>query len=813
VSIFLKQSTAVDLPIGPFLDSGDGVTVESGLTLTQPDIRLKKNGGNWAQKNAAQTLTHEEFGFYECSFDATDTDTLGVLKVAVNETGALPVWHDFMVVPANVWDSLFGADKLQVDSVEISGDATAADNLETAADGGSFNLGGGGVVAASVTAQVTANVAQISGDTTAADNAEAFFDGTGYAGTNNVIPTVTTVNGLAANTITATAIANDAITAAKIAAGAIDADAIADNAIDAGAIAADAITAAKIADGAIDAATFAADAITATVIATGAIDADAIADNAIDAGSIATGAITAAKFAASAIDAAAIAADAITAAKIADGAIDAATFAAGAINAAAIASDAITAGKIASDAIGADELAANAVTEIAAGVWDRARTSHVADGSFGQSLQLIRAGTAQAGAGTTITLDASASATDDFYNNGLVQIIGGTGVGQARYITDYVGATKVATVSIAWGTTPDNTSVFVIQPGDAVPGATAPTAADNATAVWNAARSSHTTAGSFGQGVASVQGNVTGSVGSVTGSVGSVTGAVGSVTGNVGGNVGGSVGTVATNGISAASLAADAGTEIGAAVWNTARASHVATGSFGQSIQLLRDGTAQAGSSTTITLDAGASAINDFYNDAWVSIIGGTGAGQTRSISDYVGGTKVATVSAVWGTTPDNTSVFIVEPFGSIAGATAPTADQNAAAVWNKLRTDHTTSGTFGQGAASVQGNVTGSVASVTGNVAGNVTGSVGSLATQAKADVNTEVVDVLHVDTQGELSAVPGATSTLAQKICWLFLRARNLHTRTANTATVKADNGSTNVATATLSDDGTTFSHSEWS
>lgn len=35
------------------------------------------------------------------------------------------------------------------------------------------------------------NVAQISGDDAAANNAESFFDGTGYAGTNNVIPTVT----------------------------------------------------------------------------------------------------------------------------------------------------------------------------------------------------------------------------------------------------------------------------------------------------------------------------------------------------------------------------------------------------------------------------------------------------------------------------------------------------------------------------------------------------------------------------------------------------------------------------------------------
>jgi hypothetical protein len=43
---------------------------------------------------------------------------------------------------------------------------------------------------------INANVKQISTDATAADNAEAFFDGTGYAGTNNVIPLVTTVTNL-----------------------------------------------------------------------------------------------------------------------------------------------------------------------------------------------------------------------------------------------------------------------------------------------------------------------------------------------------------------------------------------------------------------------------------------------------------------------------------------------------------------------------------------------------------------------------------------------------------------------------------------
>jgi len=71
-------------------------------------------------------------------------------------------------------------------------------------------------------------------------------------------------------------------------------------------------------------------------------------------------------------------------------------------------------------------------------------------------------GTAQAGGASTITLDTGASASDDAYNTMLVYIESGTGAGQERTISDYVGSTKVATVSLAWSTNPDATSVFRI---------------------------------------------------------------------------------------------------------------------------------------------------------------------------------------------------------------------------------------------------------------------------------------------------------------------------------------------------------------
>src|SRR5439155_8408536 len=77
--------------------------------------------------------------------------------------------------------------------------------------------------------------------------------------------------------------------------------------------------------------------------------------------------------------------------------------------------------------------------------------------------QSVRAGTAQAGAAGTITLDASASATTDFYADTIITITGGTGSGQTRRCSAYNGSTKVATTVPNWATNPDNTSTFAVR--------------------------------------------------------------------------------------------------------------------------------------------------------------------------------------------------------------------------------------------------------------------------------------------------------------------------------------------------------------
>jgi hypothetical protein len=139
----LKQSTSATVKAGPFVDDADGKTAETGLTIAQADIRLSKNGGAFAQTNNASGATHDENGYYGIPLDATDTGTLGRLTLTVSESGALPVRHEYMVLPANVYDSLVGgSDTLEADAVAISGDSTAADNLEAAADGTGYDLGG-----------------------------------------------------------------------------------------------------------------------------------------------------------------------------------------------------------------------------------------------------------------------------------------------------------------------------------------------------------------------------------------------------------------------------------------------------------------------------------------------------------------------------------------------------------------------------------------------------------------------------------------------------------------------------------------------
>ena len=142
--MYLKQSTATTITLGPFLDDSDGKTAETGLTVGSIDVDIYKNttksditatasGGN-------NDMAHIANGYYSLELTSGNTDTLGRFMVTADINGALPVWREFVVLPANVYDSLVaGSDALQVHANEITANLiTAAAIADNAIDAGAL---------------------------------------------------------------------------------------------------------------------------------------------------------------------------------------------------------------------------------------------------------------------------------------------------------------------------------------------------------------------------------------------------------------------------------------------------------------------------------------------------------------------------------------------------------------------------------------------------------------------------------------------------------------------------------------------------
>lgn len=128
MTTWIRQSTARTLVMGPFLDSTDGVTPEIALDITEQEILLSKNGGAFTLKSETTHGVHDAAhnGWYTIPLDTTDTNTLGILTIAINMTGALPVWAEYQVVEEQVWDSFFGSDLLDVNQAQVLGTAVHA---------------------------------------------------------------------------------------------------------------------------------------------------------------------------------------------------------------------------------------------------------------------------------------------------------------------------------------------------------------------------------------------------------------------------------------------------------------------------------------------------------------------------------------------------------------------------------------------------------------------------------------------------------------------------------------------------------------
>lgn len=304
--------------------------------------------------------------------------------------------------------------------------------------------------------------------------------------------------------------------------------------------------------------------------------------------------------------------------------------------------------------------------------------------------------TAQAGAAGTITFNSGASAVDDYYKGQIVMLTGGTGAGQFRLITAYVGATKVASVSPNWATNPDNTSTFI----------TFPHARADLWGALGTVLSTPATAGVLDVNVKNMNNVAATSITTINANQGTTQ-------------------PINFTGTGGSALAKSDMVDIaGAAVSTSSAQIGVNAVNIG--------GTAQTGR------DIGAS----------VLISSGTGTGQL----DVTSGVIKANLAQILGTALTETAGQLAAAFRQFFNIASPTSTMNLITAVTTVTTTTTatnltnapTNGDFTATMktslnAATPASVTGAVGSVTGNVGGNVVGSVASVTAGVTVTTNND--------------------------------------------------------------------------
>lgn len=186
MTIRLRQSTASqEIPLGYFVDSTDGNTEETALTIANTDIKLWKMGATTLANKNSGGGTHISNGIYYAVLDATDTNTLGALIVFVHVAGALPVRVECEVLTAVNYDALIaGTDLLDVSTTQFNGTAVTASagrpEVNTTHAAGTA-WGSGAITAASIAASAIADTKIATGAITAAKFAAGAIDAAALA--------------------------------------------------------------------------------------------------------------------------------------------------------------------------------------------------------------------------------------------------------------------------------------------------------------------------------------------------------------------------------------------------------------------------------------------------------------------------------------------------------------------------------------------------------------------------------------------------------------------------------------------------------
>lgn len=132
---YLRQNTDQYVSIGMVLDKTAGFGNEDALTVTSFSGVLVKSTQSGASTHTPFTpdatasndwgmaaIGHG--GLYDLKIPDSEINFVGSCMLAVwYDAEALPVWHEFVVLPANVYDSLMGTDLLDVNQAQILGTA------------------------------------------------------------------------------------------------------------------------------------------------------------------------------------------------------------------------------------------------------------------------------------------------------------------------------------------------------------------------------------------------------------------------------------------------------------------------------------------------------------------------------------------------------------------------------------------------------------------------------------------------------------------------------------------------------------------
>lgn len=128
---YLRKNTAVHITVGPFLDKTDGITPEVALTVTNCKLTMTLDDDDNTAVNlildAAATasggdndmvhITNDDAGFYDLELTAAQTNYNGRVMLAITDAANhCPVFHEFTILPQQVYDSMVaGSDMIQVD--------------------------------------------------------------------------------------------------------------------------------------------------------------------------------------------------------------------------------------------------------------------------------------------------------------------------------------------------------------------------------------------------------------------------------------------------------------------------------------------------------------------------------------------------------------------------------------------------------------------------------------------------------------------------------------------------------------------------